>query len=224
MNKLEEISAFMDGEAELPAGSITATASIRNDAELYGAWRRYHLVRDSLRGQLPAQFPAADLSARLSRALESEPAILSPQKRTTTVGQRILKPAAGLAIAASVALIAIIGLRGMEQTAGTGRMAADTTVAATDAATGRAPERIEVQAPRQSLQPAAPSQLARTVSTEAEAVPGDYQQRGQAAGQYRFNSYLINHNEYRANSGVRGSMPYARIVAPYDSNQSLHAN
>ncbi|MDZ7735987.1 MAG: sigma-E factor negative regulatory protein [Gammaproteobacteria bacterium] len=208
--------AFMDGKAELPAESITA--SIHNDAELFGAWRRYHLVGDSLRGQLPAQFPATDLSARISRALESEPAILSPQRRTATVSQRILKPAAGLAIAASVALVAIIGLRGMDHTAGTGSTTGDTTVAATDAAaTAPAPERIEVQAPRQSLQPAAPSQLARTVSTEA--VPGDYQQSGQAAGQYRFNSYLINHNEYRVNSGVHGSMPYARIVAPYGSNQ-----
>lgn len=215
MNKLEEVSAFMDGEAELSAESITA--SIHNDAELFGAWRRYHLVGDSLRGQLPAQFPATDLSARISRALESEPAILSPQRRTATVSQRILKPAAGLAIAASVALVAIIGLRGMDQTTGTGSMTGDTTVAATGAAaTAPAPERIEVQAPRQSLQPAAQSQLARTVSTEA--VPGDYQQSGQAAGQYRFNSYLINHNEYRANSGVHG-MPYARIVAPYGSNQ-----
>ena len=214
MNKLEELSAFMDGESGQPSESVLA--AMRDDTELQGAWRRYHLVGDSLRGQLPAQFPATDLSARISRSLENEPAILSPRKRVASITHRMIKPAAGMAIAASVAMVAIIGLRGMDQITSTSPETAD-AVAANDSGSTSSPvaERIEVEAPIQSLQPAAPSQLARTVSTDTEAAQGDYQ----PGSQYSFNSYLINHNEYRANSGVRGSMPYARIVAPYGSNQ-----
>ena len=217
MNKFEEISAFMDGESGLPSESVIA--SLRDDADLRSAWRRYHLVGDSLRGQLPAQVPATDLAARISSALESEPSILSPQKRSQSFTRRMLKPAAGMAIAASVALVAIVGLRGLDQTTSSSKITADTVAASGAGSTAPAPSPIEVEAPMQSLQPAAPSQLARTVSADAEAVQGDYQQAGQPGSQYSFNSYLINHNEYRANSGVRGSMPYARIVAPYGSNQ-----
>lgn len=214
MNKLEELSAFMDGESGLPAESVIA--SLRDDAGLKGAWRRYHLVGDCLRGQLPSQFPATDLSARISRALESEPAILSPQQRSRSITRRVLKPAAGVAIAASVAMVAIVGLRGLDQTTNIPGVNAETVAAGSAEST--APSRIEVEAPIQSLQPAAPSQLARTVSTDAELQAG-YQQSRQPAGQYSFNSYLINHNEYRTNSGVRGSMPYARVIAPYGSDQ-----
>lgn len=212
MNKLEEISAFMDGESGLSSESVIA--SMQHDTELRGVWRRYHLVGDSLRGQLPAELPATDLATRISSALESEPAILSPQKHQQSLTRRMLKPAAGMAIAASVALVAIVGLRGLDQTTSSGGIGAD-MVATSNAGTGPSP--MEGEAPMQSLQPAAPSQLARTVSsTDSQSVQGDYQQSG---SQYRFNSYLINHNEYRANSGVRGTMPYARIVAPYGSDQ-----
>lgn len=215
MNKFEDISAFMDGESDRPLEAVLG--SIKSDAELRDTWRRYHLIGDSLRRQLPEQVPATDLSSRISQALDSEPAILSPQSRTRTLPQRLLKPAAGMAIAASVALVAIVGLRALDQTTGTG-----TAVNAGSSVAAGQPVETVVAEPgngqlQQSMQPAQISPLARTVSTDAELATGGYQQS--PAGQYRFNSYLINHNEYRANAGVRGSMPYARIVAPDDNNQ-----
>lgn len=213
MNKFEDISAFMDGEAGSRHDAVLT--AIRSDAELRDAWRRYHLVGDAMRGQLPPRFPASDLSARISTALENEPAIVSPQRRQPRgLPKRLLKPAAGVAIAASVALVAIVGLRGLDQTT-TNAVTTTDTVAENDApAVNPGPDRLE--APVRSLQPAGPSPLARTVSTGSEPAQEDPQQSSE---RYRFNSYLINHNEYRANSGVRGSMPYARIVAPYGDNQ-----
>lgn len=217
MNKLEDISAFMDGESGQPVEAVVD--SIQSDAELRGVWRRYHLIGDSLRSQLPSRFPATDLTSRISQALDNEPTVLSPRQQRQAVTRRLLKPAAGMAIAASVALVAIVGLRSLDQvtgtagTAGTGAsVAAQQAAPATTVATAGGQD----EQPQQSLQPAQISPLARTVSTDGGAVTGDYQQ---SEGQYRFNSYLINHNEYRANAGVGGTMPYARIVAPHGNKQ-----
>ena len=205
MNKFEDISAVMDGEyGPNPEAVLTA---VYGDSELRDAWRRYHLVSDAMRSQLPRQFPAGDLSTRISEALADEPAILSPRRRVRNVARRFMKPVAGIAIAASVALVAIVGL----QQSMTARMPAMDSVAGNNApAVDTGPD-----VPVQSLQPADPSPLARTVSTEGASVQSGYQQ---STNQYRFNTYLINHNEYRANNGVSGSIPHARIVAPYGNN------
>jgi len=208
VNKFEDISALMDGEyGPNPEAVLTA---VYGDNELRDAWRRYHLLGDAMRSQLPRQFPAGDLSARVSEALADEPAILSPRRRARHVAQRFMKPAAGVAIAASVALVAIVGLRGLDQSTTATMPAADSVAGNNAPVVNTGPDN-----PVQSLQPAGPSPLARTVSTDGTAVQGGYQEPG---NQYRFNSYLINHNEFRANSGVGGSMPYARIVAPYGNN------
>lgn len=205
MNRLEQISAFMDGEADQPAETIMA--GISNDPALRGAWQRYHLIGDAMRGQLPGHLTGPELAASIAAAVDREPAILSPASRRKSPVQRALKPAAGLAIAASVAMVAIIGLRGLnEATSTTG----SPTVAATDSASTE-------DNPVQSLQPASQAPLARTVSTDSQPLQPSAQE--QSGGQYGFSSYLINHNEYRANSGVRGIMPYARIVAPNDNEQ-----
>lgn len=212
MNNLEDISAFMDGESDQPIEAVLA--SVKSDTALQGAWRRYHLIGDSLRSQLPDRFPAADLSSRISQALDDEPTVLRPAKDRRTLNRRLLKPAAGMAIAASVALVAIVGLRSLDTVTGSaGSVQSGPSVAAQQAD----PAGLQDQQPQQSMQPAQASPLARTVSTGTEpATTGGYEQ---PAEQYRFNSYLINHNEYRANAGVRGTMPYARIVAPHDNNQ-----
>lgn len=207
MNKFEEISAFMDGESGQSAETVLA--SFKTDSELLASWRRYHLIGDAMRGHLSADMPVTDLTQRVATALEDEPTILSPQRRPNTALRRALKPAAGVAIAASVALVAIVGLRGLDQATNVSNPASPPAVANMTMSDGPATVNTFANEPASSSQ----SPLARTVSTGSEPVSG-YQQ-----GEYGFNSYLINHNEYRANAGVRGSLPYARIVAPNDSDR-----
>ncbi|MCS3902613.1 sigma-E factor negative regulatory protein RseA [Methylohalomonas lacus] len=208
MNKYEEISIFMDGESGQSAETVLN--SFRTDPELLASWRRYHMIGDAMRGQLASDMPIRDLSQRISAALDDEPTVLSPQSNSRRFVQKALKPAAGMAIAASVALVAIVGLRGLDQATS---VSSPTAPAVTGVSVNTAPAgdssfaNDPVTGPWQSTQPAPRAPLARTVSTDA--APASQQQ-----GQYGFNSYLINHNEYRANSGVSGSLPYARIVAP----------
>jgi sigma-E factor negative regulatory protein RseA len=108
-DKKEWISALADGELngdELRRG----LDALRNDSALQQSWSRYHLVRDVLHSNLEARV-MPDLSERVAAALESEPAILAPQR-----GHRPwLRHAAGLAVAASVTGVAILGITGINE-------------------------------------------------------------------------------------------------------------
>lgn len=101
-----QISAFVDGElpdaeAELLTRRLSQDESLRQQAAAYLEIGRL------MRGEraLPA---AKGLRERVAAALENEaPAYAEP----VASGGRWLRPAAGMAIAASVAMLALIGLR-----------------------------------------------------------------------------------------------------------------
>lgn len=195
VDKLEQLSSFMDGELEQPAGSLLD--AVKGDTALQGAWQRYHLIGDCLRGHLPDRINL-ELSRNIHTAVASEPAILSPQRPRTFRLQNVLKPAAGLAIAASVAVVAVIGFQSLSPT----------DIGSQQHMTG--PSLAVSTTPEPAVQYAADRPPARVVSTEArQAMPV---QRQQMDPQYRFNSYLLNHSEYRANTGVQAFTPYVRIV------------
>lgn len=101
----EQISALMDGELserDLP----WVLERLRKDADLAGRWQRYHMIRDALHDTLPANLQV-DLSARIHNALRNEPALLVP-RRSKRDFRPLLRQATGMAIAASVAAVAIL--------------------------------------------------------------------------------------------------------------------
>jgi sigma-E factor negative regulatory protein RseA len=100
----EHLSALVDGEISLETSRFLVKR-LGTDEELRATWTRYHLVRDCLRHQ-DGSIAGEDLSVRVSRALENE----EPAKTSRQLPTRWLKPAAGLAIAASVALMAIVAV------------------------------------------------------------------------------------------------------------------
>jgi sigma-E factor negative regulatory protein RseA len=107
--KKEWISALADGE--LTGNELKRSLdALRDEPALLESWSRYHLVRDALHSNLEAQV-MPDLSERVAAALDSEPVILAP-KRTL---HPWLRHAAGLAVAASVTGVAILGINGMNE-------------------------------------------------------------------------------------------------------------
>jgi sigma-E factor negative regulatory protein RseA len=86
---------------------------LRQDPELMTSWSRYHLIRDALHRNLDDRV-MPDLSQRISAALVTEPAILAPQRTR----RPWLRHAAGLAVAASVTGVAILGIRQMNEESG----------------------------------------------------------------------------------------------------------
>lgn len=104
-DKLDErLSALMDGEID-----DTVLSRLQQDEELKSRWMRYHIIRDVLSGH-SAEIPSMNLAVRVSRALEDEPTVLAPVARSSRI-QHLMKQAAGFAIAATVATVAIVSIQ-----------------------------------------------------------------------------------------------------------------
>lgn len=102
----ELLSALMDGELS-GAEQARALERLQSDPALQRRWARYHAARAALTGG--AGRLSADFAARAAAARAAEPAVLAP-RRVRGVRPTWLRPVAGLAIAAGVALVAIGGL------------------------------------------------------------------------------------------------------------------
>ena len=97
----ESLSAFMDGELE---GDPTPVIDgLIRDESVRLKWMRYHLIADVMKHSAPEAFDQR-FASRLAARLETEPTVLCPTRRKAPA---YLKPAAGVAIAASVAAMAI---------------------------------------------------------------------------------------------------------------------
>lgn len=103
--RYEAVSALADGEF-LQADAPALAAAVSEDPQARQRFARYHLIGDALRGNLPARLDPA-FAERLRLAVADEPAVLAPRRRL----QGLLKPAAGFALAASVAAMAVIGVQ-----------------------------------------------------------------------------------------------------------------
>ena len=98
---LEHLSSLMDGELSRETG-LFMTRRLFSDEALCDTWERYHLIRDCIRQPGSKQL-VTGLCTRITASLEVEAAPTVSQWNKN----RWLKPVSGLAIAASVALIAI---------------------------------------------------------------------------------------------------------------------
>lgn len=112
----EQLSAFLDGELPDPESALLLKRLERDD-ELRGALSRYSLIGAVLRsdGDVPA---ARQVAARVSAAIAKEPFravsfVRLPGRET------VMRSLAGLAVAASVALGAVVLVQQMNGTDGT---------------------------------------------------------------------------------------------------------
>ena len=175
MNNEEELSALVDEELD-DAAQSQLLDTLSTDSAARGTWDRYHLIGEVLRNGTPAPQQA--------RVVEL------PRRRASHT------PLTGLAIAASVALVAVVFVlgRGPGEPAAISapafEVASDTTVAA-PAPVARVAESLPAAAPGLAAPPAT-----------------DALQRQDR----RLNGYLVNFNEQRTRVGVPGVHPYVRIV------------
>ena len=97
----ESLSALMDDEAnELEVERVLSRIS--DDQELRATWSRFNGARDALSGQSQG-FSKLDISSQVSLALASE------ENSQTSRWQRMVRPMASFAVAASVAATVVIG-------------------------------------------------------------------------------------------------------------------
>lgn len=107
-NLREQISALADEELT-QAEQALLLRRLSADPALRDEWERIHLIRDALHNELPAQRDGA-LSQRVMAALEQEPTPAPASLDWQHWLRRAAKPLAGLAVAATVAGLAIVGL------------------------------------------------------------------------------------------------------------------
>lgn len=177
----EHLSCLMDGEISRETGRFLVRR-LGSDAELCATWARYHLVRDCLRHQ-EGGLASADLTLRVSQAIERDGLPARPAGRRSVW----LKSAAGVAVAASVALMAIVavgpGRPGAEQNAVSGDVAAAPSFTAPQALT-----RLGVEAPRQA------------------SLSGGSESRS------RMNPYLLRHYQATGFANGKGFVTFVPIV------------
>jgi len=184
----ERVSALMDGEID-GSDIDRALSDLKQDAELSARWNRYHLVSDSLHNDLASQVDP-QLADRISEQIAAEPIYTSADHWGKKPSPAWLKQAGGLAIAASVTAVAILGTQALYQDEiGSNPAIADAGppgAASTSASPRKLPENFELAAYRQP--PSSPLPPAR------------------------FNQLLLNHQELQAGSTLPGrTLPYIRL-------------
>ncbi len=176
----------MDGELSRETSLFVARRLV-TDGELRGTWERYHLIRDCIR-RPGGERTASGFSQRLSAALAVETAETRPAAAW-------LKPVSGLAIAASVALLAVVAV---------GPAPAPPTA---DALSGSASSQ--------------PFTSPNTLPAVPVSQPASFNAASQRSYQ-RLNSYLLRHNQLAGASGRQGFVSFVPIITA-DTAQAMDA-
>jgi len=181
----EQISALADdelAEAERPL----LLARLQREPALRACLGRYELIGEVMRGA--GEVATLGVAEAVQKALAADaPLSAAPG----TGGQRAgwVKPAAGFAVAASVALVAVLSVSKLGET-------------------GSEPKTPAIASSQPAAAPGA-------VVAQAGDAGSDQWERLAPSVDKRLSGYLVNHNEYAASRGVQGVMPYVRIVG-YD--------
>jgi len=107
----KQLSAFMDGELPEQEHELLIRQLTR-DPGMLDKLGSYHLIRDAMQNHLPVHVDSG-LSQRISAAMADEPEHL--QTDDTAPVRQWLRPVAGFAVAASVAMMAVLGLQNISQ-------------------------------------------------------------------------------------------------------------
>ena len=178
---LEHLSSLMDGELSRETG-LFLTRRLASDEAMCETWERFHLIRDCIR-----QPGSKQLVTGLSMGLvDDEPT----HSQFFQSRNRWLKPVSGLAIAASVALMAIVVTT--PQQGSTPASSGDSALA------------------KPANQPfVSPNTL--PVSTRSQAASFSKSQQNNANNQ--LNAYLLRHNQMARTAGRQGFVSFVPIVA-----------
>jgi|GEM_PF-650842 len=105
------LSAFTDNEQM----SEEALKALLNSPEQRLSWQRYHLIGALIRGDAKSGMPV-DISAAVAEQVRNEPVSFAPgAARQGIFGRikqsRLVRPAANFAVAASVAVVTVLGVQ-----------------------------------------------------------------------------------------------------------------
>lgn len=200
----EQLSAMADGELRSDETRVLVQR-LGGDSEAAEQLGRYFLMREAMREVLRphAGPPGDDLATRVASALEHEPHHLTGRMRGRRMLAGVARPAAGVAIAASVALAMVTlwpRLNGPEAPSSAPNLAqvAGGSLEAGAPTMGGGPMLSPVAGGGSTTRQQAP------VSREWEQLDPEVQQR--------LNFYFVNHSEHSSTGRLGGMLKYARIA------------
>jgi len=176
------------GSGDAPFASLAN--ELEKSATARAVWSRYHLIGDLLRGELPHGV-SVDVRDRVTAALASEPVILAPG-RLRRWGEALLQPAAGVAVAASVALAVVFGVQHLQQQS---------------PAVGSV---VAQRAPNESVPLAS-----ATPAVDGVRMNGTRWAQAQPEVERRLAGYLVYHSQRTTGVGVQAMVPSVQVVG-YD--------
>ncbi len=211
-NVRESLSALMDGETnELEARRVVHNLTV--DTQLRDSWHRYHLASQAMRRELPVQL--VDFSSQISAAIEAE-------KLSTGAVRKFLSPVSRVAIAASVAVVAIVASQHLYFNPATSELGDNTLAEATNSASSEYRPEYQLPAGFQT-----PTVSARNVSTGSVANTNQprallviNQPRPDALTEQQIEQYLNQmmqaHTEQASLNSSQGMLPFARLPQQQD--------
>lgn len=173
----EQLSACLDGE--LPRAELDLLLRrLGTDEQLQGVISRYALVSEALKGERSAA-ASREFAARVMAGIDAEPQVGRPVWQFAASSLRPLRPVAGLAVAASVAALALVSVQRL------GVVGPAATVATTEIPSpAGAPPDIGAD----------PSYVVPPTTSSAGFVP---------TSATRLTNYVVAHSEYSSPLGRR---------------------
>ncbi len=193
-SKGERVSVLVDDEAAEFESRLSIDELINDDDEK-ARWSRYHIIRDALQGHLPERIDPDFSRKVMARVLDEAPGVT-----TTSVPNSYTKPAIGLALAASVAVVTVLGFQSL-----TGSRSVQMTAPIAQTV----PQAVAPQQAAVVAQPPAEMRVGVLPGIQQANVDESMSPPGIERADARLNSYLVNHTEHAPS---RTTMPYARVV------------
>ena len=176
----ERLSCFVDGE--LGPESTSLVDRMLRDEELKSAWGRYQVIGDALRRESCRFDPT--LLENIRTRLAEEPTVLAPGVlRKPHAGGALRRLAAGAAIAAGVAAVAVVGVN---------RLGTDHTAEIADAA---------------GKNVASTQQVAKTQPAHEKGGGIDEPEVSR-----KLHRYLATHSNIASSGSLNGVMPLATFI------------
>ncbi len=110
----DQLSALIDGEFDIESSEHLIT-SAKSGGELRSCWAHYHLIGDTMRGEV---YMSHDFSYRVMTALDAEPALAPDNEKVTQIPSKkshYKKTTKFWSVAASVAAVMFVGVMVLQQ-------------------------------------------------------------------------------------------------------------
>ena len=187
----ERLSALYDGEMSSFEGH-RLTSELLINSKRKSKWLRYQMISDVMRGEVSQQWDAG-FADRVMQGIESDPAYDMQDADKST--HAWLKPAAGLALAASVSAVSIFALQ-FATSPDSGLEMASSTEPAIENAAAAQPQTL-AELPKSTT--TTDNSMVRQVNT-TEIAPA-VATTGTVLTDPRMDSYLATHAEFASRPG-----------------------